>query len=476
MTKMEKTAQRETAATRLSAGKLSGFALGSVGTGMFMTLPGLVLLIYLTNILNVSPYFAGLAVGIPKAWDVLFDPVAGAISDREAARTGRRTRLMLLGALTLPAAFILMFSSPFEGNLGAVWVGGTFMLAATAFALFQVPYVALPTEISSSASERSRAMTWRLVAVTIGILLAGGSTMAIVSAAGGHRHGYRVMGIVFAVVMCVTMLIAATSTRWIESRRDHQSMTLIETFRVARGNKPFFALLAAYVIQCIGTAIFLAAITYVAVYFLGDLKRAGPLFVAIIAPGIVAVPLWAWLGNRWGRARAYLLASAVYALAFLSLYPVLRMIAVAPGQQPSMLMLLIPAGLVGVCYAGQQVLPTMMVPDAIIVDARRTGHMQAGAFNGAWSALETASYAIGPTVFSLMLGVAGYVPSASLAVPVAQSSAALNAILTGLSFVPAAFVLAGVPFIWWYSKSDAALIGDARGPDAAEFGSPAINT
>ena len=45
---------------------------------------------------------------LPNAWDAVFNPVVGAASDREAVRTGRRTRLLVAGGLALPAAFAAM--------------------------------------------------------------------------------------------------------------------------------------------------------------------------------------------------------------------------------------------------------------------------------------------------------------------------------------------------------------------------------
>ena len=46
--------------------------------------------------------------------------------------------------------------------LEAAWVLVFFLLAASAYAFFQVPYVAMPAEITSSYDERTRLMTWRV--------------------------------------------------------------------------------------------------------------------------------------------------------------------------------------------------------------------------------------------------------------------------------------------------------------------------
>ncbi|GAB3905342.1 hypothetical protein GCM10029964_100450 [Kibdelosporangium lantanae] len=62
----------------------AGYSVGSLVAGAFGTVPGLLLLPYLTDTLGVGAAAAGLLVLLPKAWDVLFNPVAGRISDRIA--------------------------------------------------------------------------------------------------------------------------------------------------------------------------------------------------------------------------------------------------------------------------------------------------------------------------------------------------------------------------------------------------------
>jgi Na+/melibiose symporter-like transporter len=61
---------------------LAGYALGSLVTGAFGTVPGLLLLPYLTDTLGVAAGVAGLLVLLPKAWDVVVNPMAGRLSDR----------------------------------------------------------------------------------------------------------------------------------------------------------------------------------------------------------------------------------------------------------------------------------------------------------------------------------------------------------------------------------------------------------
>ena len=48
-----------------------------MATGAFGTVPGLMLLPFLTDSLGIAAVWAGLIVFLPKAWDVVLNPIAG---------------------------------------------------------------------------------------------------------------------------------------------------------------------------------------------------------------------------------------------------------------------------------------------------------------------------------------------------------------------------------------------------------------
>src|SRR5215210_1255344 len=112
------------ASDRLPRGVRVGYGSGSVATGAFGTVPGLMLLPYLTDSLGIAALTAGFIVCLPKAWDVVLNPIAGRISDRTADPRGPRRPWLLRAGLGLAAAFSLLFAAPELGSqaLEAAWV------------------------------------------------------------------------------------------------------------------------------------------------------------------------------------------------------------------------------------------------------------------------------------------------------------------------------------------------------------------
>ena len=151
------------------------------------------LLYYLTDELGVTALVAGLVVLLPKAWDVVLNPLVGNWSDHTESRWGSRIPWMVRGAVVLPVFFALMFLGPggITGGAAAVYVTITFIGAATGFAFFQVPYVAQPAELTDDYAERTSLMTYRIAFLTLAILVFGAGAPALVKAGGDGADGYR---------------------------------------------------------------------------------------------------------------------------------------------------------------------------------------------------------------------------------------------------------------------------------------------
>ena len=194
--------------------RTSGYALGSIGTAAFGTVPGLLLLFYLTDVLGVAAGSPALVVFAPKAWDVVLNPWIGSRPTAPTSRWGPRRPWMLAGGLALPPLFVLVFAGPgTPPALAAVWVAAAFLLAATAYGCFQVPYVAHAGRDHRRPGRARALMSWRVAALALGILLAGAGAPAVVDAFGGGRGGYLAMAVFVALLLAGGMLGAVVGTR-----------------------------------------------------------------------------------------------------------------------------------------------------------------------------------------------------------------------------------------------------------------------
>lgn len=397
--------------------------MGSFVTGAFGTVPGLLLLPYLTDGLAVPAAAAGLVVLLPKAWDVLFNPVAGRISDR----AGVRRPFLLVGGLGVAVLFAALFAGG-----SAVYVAVVFLLCATAYAFFQVPYVAMLAEITEDYDERTRLMGWRMAVLALAILVSGAGAPAVRDAT-----GYPVMGVAVGVLIVVGTLVTYFGTAGASGvRRVPVAASPRELWAVVRGSRPFRLLLTVFVVQAVGLGTMLAGVDYFARLVLGDSRYQTLLFVGFVGPALVVMPLWQRVGRRYGKRVGLVLASVLFAGA----------VAVLGAS------LVLPAGVVvavmafvGIGYAGMQVFPMAMLPDVITASEKACGSTRAGLFSGVWTAGETFGLALGPGVYGVVLAAGGYAASSGGAV--VQSSGAVLAALIGFTVVPAVLALAALPLL-----------------------------
>jgi Na+/melibiose symporter-like transporter len=442
---------------RLPRRTVVGYALGSVGTGGFGTLPGLVLAYYLTDTLGVAAAAASLVVTVPKLWDVVIDPFIGARSDVSAARHGSRRRFLLTGALALPLLFAALFATPdvLTGPAAAVWVVVAFVAAATAFSIFQVPYIALPAEIAPDYDSRTRLLAPRIAVLAVAILAFGAGGPLVRDAAGGGRTGYAVMGLVGGVVIGLGMLaawwgaprratIAVPAQVAAAPRPERRGDALRLGLAVLRELPAFRRLLSVFVLQALATGAMLAGAQYVATYTLGSEGAVTYLFAALVAPALLVMPLATRLSRRVGKRSALVGATVLFAVAAVSLLPMRW----APGGW-----VYVPVALAGLAYAGMQLYPLAMLPDVAAVDARDRGVDRAGVLGGVWTAGETAGLALGPTLVLAMLAVTGFVSRTGDAV--AQPGSALTGIAVAFSVLPAALAFLSLLPLARYPLSEA---------------------
>ena len=418
MTASERVLTRKTIAT---------YAIGSLGTGGFGTLPGLVLVFYLTDTLGIAALAAGVLVTIAKVWDVIIDPVIGARSDRSLARHGSRRPYMLAGAIALPVFFVLTFAVPAAVGpvIGGIWVLLAFMITATAFSLFQVPYIALPAELASGYDERTRLISARVVVLTIAILLFGAGAPEIRDSFDDEHLGYLVMAIVAGLVIGLGMFISSFVARK-GAPTEVPQFSVADNYRkglhALRRSQPFRALLLTFLLQGLATGLMLAGAQYVARWVLDT------------GVTILFAPLWAIVSRRIGKERTFFVASALFGIAALSM----TLLIWFPGAW-----LYAPVALAGAGYAGMQSLPMSMLPDVISHDAGTHGQGSAGTFGGVWTAGETTGMALGATVLTIVLAASGYLESVGNQV-VVQPGSAIVGIVLSFSVVPAAIIAASL--------------------------------
>ena len=416
-------------AARVRTGPLIGYALGSIGTGLYLTVPSVLLLYFLTDVVGASAAAAGLVLLVPKLAGVVTDPVVGALSDRTVSRWGRRRPWLLAGAVGLSVTFLFLFRVP-AWPVGArvAYVLGVYVLTALSYALFAVPYVAMSAEVSPDPGERTRVVAVRMAFVMVGVVIGSAGAPALVAAFHGGRAGYGAMSLVIGGVCAAAMLGAVLGTAALPSHGTPVPTRLsVRALGQTLGDASFRLLAVLFMLQTAAFGLFAALLPHAVVHLLGgEEQRVGLLLLTLLGSTVIALPAWTIATRRWSKLALLRAASLAQGAATLTLLGI--------GPHYPALLLHAQFALFGGLYAGLQLIPFALMTDAASGPRESARHPNAGELTGIWTACEKLGLAIGPGLAALTLSLGGYASSTSR--PAEQSAASLLAIRLGLTLGP----------------------------------------
>lgn len=417
---------------------LIGYGFGSIGTGAFTTVPGLLLLFYMTNYLGVPAQLAAFGVFVPKMWDVIIDPIVGMLSDRTRHKWGRRPYL-LVGAIMTGAFFCALFNVPnYESVEARFWhVVAIYILCTTGYTIFSIPYIAMPAEMTQSPQERTRIVSYRMVFLFIGIVLSGGLSPILIDEFGGGVAGYGAMSFILGAIIGGAMLISYFGTpekpmAGIASSAPFWRQVVDGPFR----NTTYLKIFATYTIQLTGFGCLLVGLPFYTTYVLGGGgQQLTVIFLLLNGTAIASIPAWLKLSARIGKVSAFKLSGLILVVSMVSFWLV---------SHPSMIQLVYLAiACTGVGFAGQQVLGLALLPDLVELDPSQgeAGNVS-GIYTGIWLAGEKTGFAISAFAVGAILGIAGLVETRSGSV--AQTAQVVDVITFCTALVPAIFIALGL--------------------------------
>lgn len=428
MTRVGSTIRSDDSVSTMPLRARTGYALGSITTGTYSTVLGLLLMPYLTDALGIAAGIAGLIAFAPKIWEFVVSPIVGRVNDRRGRAHDRRRPLLLRGGILVAIFFALLFIGPRgPGWISALWVLALALACATAYACFQVPFLALSAELSDDYAERTRLMGWRVVVLSVTILISGG-TAPLLLKFGEGVSSYRIMGYTMAVFLVLGPIGVWWGSRGVPlARQEHATRRILDQVRTIWRNRDARVLVLAFSIQAVAISMVLGGVIYVSRHIISDPNAASLAFVCFVGPALLFAPLWQRAGIRLGKRRGLVLATIVMGAGFAGL---------AVSATGDLVPCLIAATVAGAGYAGAQLLPLAMLPDIAAEDSRRTGANRVGMISGIWSGFELLGLALGPALLGVLIDLGGYAETTGGLV--SQPETARWMIILGTSIVPAA--------------------------------------
>ncbi|MDH3509717.1 MAG: MFS transporter [Gammaproteobacteria bacterium] len=428
----------------------AAWGLGTFATTTMLNGVSVVLLYFLVTFVKVEPVIAGAMLFGSKLLDVFTDPPMGILSDRTRSRWGRRRPYLLGASLFCGLSFALLFSVPESaGNSGVyLYVSLALVLYALSYTVFQVPYMAMPAEMTSDYHERTRVMSWRVVFMTLGNMVGSAGAPGLVKLLGEDRAAYADMGLIIGALIFAAMLICAVGTRGAKfTTADEITVPFAEQIGWLWRNKPLLVLMGIKIAIYTGISSFVA----VMLFFIYSVLKKGPEVLVVYslvqtASTIAFTPACAWLSRQIGKKPAYVLCLLGFAAGLMT------WLLATPDE--SMWVLAIRALFIGAFAAGSFLYGNSMLIDTFAYDYKISGMRREGVLSAAFSFVEKASLALGPLLIGALLSGMGF--DKDLDPTEDQTPSAVRAMYIGFIWIPAGCQLVAAMLLRFYrlKKSD----------------------
>ena len=429
--------------TRLSYGA------GDVFGGGATTVINMFYLIFLTDVIRISPALAGTVILISKIWDAVTDPFMGIITDNTRTRWGRRRPYFLAAIGLVVIGFFWMWTSPPLATQAAKFAYAltTYVLFSTVYTIVWVPYNAIAAELTNDYNERTKLSTVRLVFSNLsGIIGAMTAKDLFVDTLTPTQpaNGWMIMAGVFALMYALPFIATFRNCkedpafmklprRQIGDLGEFIRSNFVEPFKL----RPFRNIVMMFLFGFMVSDTVMALAVYYLEYYLG-VASMFTLLVPVYG-GMLAVMPFIWLvSDRIGKRNTYLVAGAIWLSAFV-LVPF-----ITPGGP--MLPVIVFGILFGVGMSTVQVIVFALFPDIPDADELFSGTRREGVYSGIFAFFRKVGSAFTVFIVGATLQLMEYVPPVDVqtdeglvAVPQAQGE---------LFFTGIRIIFIGLPLLY----------------------------
>jgi GPH family glycoside/pentoside/hexuronide:cation symporter len=381
---------------------MPAFALAIVGIPVYVHIPK-----FYSDVVGLDIAWVGIVILLVRMFDAVSDPFLGIVSDRTRTPMGRRRPFILGGGLALAAVTVLLFVPPeMAPRQAQVWFATTVFALFLCWTVVTVPYEALGPELTSDYTERISLFAVRDGLLIAGTLMAAAAPALLDAWMGTDPPAARERTKFLLIAMAYAPLLAGTCVFCVWRVREHGPATPVGVscrrtdLRGIARNRPFLILLLSYTIGALGSNLPAALILYYVEVVLQS-TRANLFLLLYFASGILLLPVWIKVSQRYGKKEAWLASMLINTGAFSGVF------FLGPGDEWRYAVLVVISGL---GFGATLALPSAIQADVIDYDEFLTGCRQEGWYIGIWSVVKKLTAAVGVGAGLTILGTAGYAP------------------------------------------------------------------
>lgn len=392
--------------SQLKTPELMLFAAADVFGGGGQSIISVLFFVFLTNVLSISPGWAGTIVMVTKIWDAVFDPMLGVLSDNTRTRFGRRKPYIFGGGCFLLVAMALLWLPvTFQSEMArVVYVIAAYLFYCTVSSIIAIPYASMSTEITTDFKLTNRVNMMRLVfslfATAVYTLLPTMFFDRLTEGSLTLTAFYLIVVLGFGIPLAIPVILTGLYAKERAPYGQEKSRFSLEVFVKPLKVRAFKKLLLLYLAQSITLDIISTVILYYGMYVVPGMS-ATVFLGSFLGIQLLMFPVMNKLVNTVPKTTIYRfgLPLSIVGAAGIAFFPA--------GGPPMLVYVL--AALTALGFAGAQTMTWIMFPDVVDIGDLSLGERITGSFGGLMSFIRTISYAIAAFVIGQILEWVGFI-------------------------------------------------------------------
>ncbi|MBQ6659693.1 MAG: MFS transporter, partial [Prevotella sp.] len=193
-----------------------GYALGDAAAGgITWKIMSIAFPLFFTNVFGLTFADAATLMLIARMFDVVTDPLMGALADRTQSRWGTYRPWLIFGAVPLGLIFALLLYTPDFGPVGKrIWAYSLYLLMMATYTAVNVPYGSLLGVMTDDDNEKNQFSSFRMVgAYAMGFITLLSFPYLQKFVGGTEQHQYAVLGAFFGILATLGTLACGLLTK-----------------------------------------------------------------------------------------------------------------------------------------------------------------------------------------------------------------------------------------------------------------------
>jgi GPH family glycoside/pentoside/hexuronide:cation symporter len=417
----------------------AAYGIGDYAICLYWSGVGLYLLYFYTDVVGISPLYAGWIYAIGITWDAITDPFMGFIAERTRSKWGSYRPFIIFGSVPLALSFVLLFwVPPFEGTFLFIFLLLVNIFHRSCFTIVSVPYSSLTARITDDSDERTKLTTARMLAASFGTfsISAAGFPIVLFFGSGNESTGFLFLGLISG---SIAILILAITVYFVKERTFDPVNQINTNFKlVAKSvsqNYPFWIVFSSILILGSTAIMFNNNLIYFVKYSLDLHAYQGLILGTSGGFTLLAIPFWALLALRLGKRNSWLIAMVWLLIGFLAFY-------FYPTQSLSELLIIL--AFLGFGNGATGVLFWSMLPDTIEYGEWKTGIRTESSLYGFMTFAQKGAIGISALLLGIILTNIGFIPNET------QSQETLDSLKMVMSWVPISGVILSLVMVIFY--------------------------